>query len=109
MKEYIEEHREEIDNLDRKSKFFLSKMLKDRELTKMLRNNEKNKGNKKEEAGMCKAIDELREMSRQEGIQQGRAELKAELEDVREEKERIIFLLQQKIDKLEGQLALKIQ
>ncbi len=58
---------------------------------------------------MCKAIDELREMSRQEGLEQGRAELKAELEDVREEKERIIFLLQQKIDRLEGQLALKVQ
>lgn len=113
LKEYIEKHREEVDNLDRESKFFLSKMLKDRDLTKVLRNNEKNKGNKKEGAGMCKAIDELREMSRQEGIAQGiergRAELKAELEDVREEKERIIFLLQQKIEKLEGQLALKAQ
>ncbi len=100
MKEFIEEHREEVDNLDRESKFFLSKMLKDRDLTKLLRNNEKNKGNKKEEAGMCKAIDELREMSRQEGIEQGRAEAEHNAE-------KIIHALQQEIEKLKGQLALQ--
>lgn len=107
LKEYIDEHREEVDDLDRESKFFLSKILRDRDLAKVLKNRETKKGRKKEEASMCKAIDDLREMSRQEGIAQGRAELKAELEDVRAEKEHIIFLLQQKIEKLEGQLAMQ--
>lgn len=100
MKEYIEEHREEVDNLDRESRFFLSKMLKDRDLTKVLRNNEKNKGNKKEEAGMCKAIDELREMSRQEGIEQGRAE-------ERSNAEKVIYALQEENERLRKQLALQ--
>lgn len=43
MKEYIEKHREEVDNLDRESRFFLAKMLKAKNLEKLLKSREKKK------------------------------------------------------------------
>ena len=111
MKEYMEEHREDVETLDEESRFFLSKMLKDRDLTKLLKHKEK-RNRKKEETGMCKAIDELREMSRQAGIEQGRAEGRVEgraegIAAGRAEAEHAIYLLQRKVEKLEGQLALR--
>ena len=111
MKEYMEEHREEVEALDKESRFFLSKMLKDRDLTKLLKHKEK-KNRKKEETSMCKAIDELREMSRQEGIEQGRAEREAEFGMLVEERniaEKTIHALQQEIENLKKQLIPKVQ
>ena len=111
MKEYMEEHREDVETLDEESRFFLSKMLKDRDLTKLLKHKEK-RNRKKEETGMCKAIDELREMSRQEGIAQGRAEREAEFRSTLAKErgiaEKTIHALQQEIENLKKQLIPKV-
>lgn len=110
MKEYIEEHREEVDGLDRESRFFLSKILKDRDLAKVLKNRDTKKGRKKEETGMCKAIDELREMSRQEGLTQGIAQgIERGRAEERSKAEKTIFALKQEIELLKSQLVLKVQ
>ena len=101
MKEYMEAHREEVEVLDKESRFFLSKMLKAKNLEKLLKSREQKK-EKKEETSMCKAIDELIEEGKQKGIEQGRAEAERNAE-------KIIHALQQEIENLKRQLTPKIQ
>ena len=90
MKEYMDTHREEVKSLDRESRFFLSKMLgmKKWEKAMGMKNMNKEEGKAEEDTDMCKAIEELIEMGRQEG---------------REEMKEKIVLLEQEIERLKKQ------
>ncbi len=88
LKDYMDTHKEEVEELDNESKFFLATMLGQKKLgNELLEQNTK----KTEERSMCKAIDDMIEDGREEGRAEARAEaevtiaaLKKELEETKE-------------------------
>lgn len=119
---YMDEHREEVESLDRESKFFLATMLGKKSLAKEL-----SKKNQKEGSSMCKAIEDmikdrvnemllqhLKEMEEKEGKNgKGIEELIADraqemqeqyLKELEEQKKRI-EQKEKEIEQLKAQLA----
>ncbi len=88
LRNYMNTHREEVEELDCESKFFLATMLGQKKLRKKLLKKE----TKKEEGSMCKAIDDMIEEGIQQGIEKGRAEGRAEAEQM-------IFELKEELEK----------
>lgn len=98
LRNYMDTHREEIEELDRESKFFLATMLGQKKLRKKLLKKE----TMQEEGSMCKAIDDMLEDSWNDGLEKGREEGKAE---GRAEAEKIIAELKKEIEGLKKWLA----
>lgn len=85
FRNYMEEHRDDVDSLDRESKFFLATMLGKKRLAKELL-----KKRNQEERSMCKAIDDLIEDGvrerwgkEQEELEKTIAELRKEIESLK--------------------------
>ncbi|MBE5886415.1 MAG: hypothetical protein E7284_08455 [Lachnospiraceae bacterium] len=81
LRNYMNTHREEVEELDCESKFFLATMLGQKKLRKKLLKKE----TKKEEGSMCKAIDDMIEEGIQQGIEKGRAEAEQMIFELKEE------------------------
>ncbi len=81
LRNYMNIHREEVEELDYESKFFLATMLGQKKLRKKLLKNE----TKQEEGSMCKAIDDMIEEGIQQGIEKDRAEAEQKISELKEE------------------------
>ncbi len=85
LKEYMKRNEPEIRKLDKDSRFLLATLIKEKRLVIELQKQEEQK--EKEEEGVCKAIDDMIEEGRMEGMNAGRIKGKVEnvlelLEDV---------------------------
>ena len=75
LKDYLKTHREEVKALDEESRFLLGIITKEKRLLEQLKRAqpEENESEKKEEADMCQAIQEMIDEGREEGRTEGKA------------------------------------
>ncbi len=103
MREYMDNHREEVEALDEESKFFLATML-DR---KRLKNKLLKKTEKEEDVNMCKAIDDMIKEGEERGMAIGMEKGRAEAEQIITELNGKNAELMEEIKKLRLQLAMQ--
>lgn len=72
LREYMDTHVEEVRHLDKESRFLLATMLKEKRLMKWLL--KQSEQGKEEEGNVCKAIDDMIEEGRLEGLTAGKVE-----------------------------------